>query len=62
MRGSRLIVPGALALVGAIWFGQGIGVIGGSFMTGQPFWAVVGVGCVVAAALVLRLDRGAPGG
>ena len=62
MRGSRLIVAGALALVGVIWVGQGVGVIGGSFMTGQPFWAVAGLGCVVAAALVLRLDRGAPRG
>jgi hypothetical protein len=62
MRGSRLIVSGALALVGAIWFGQGIGVVGGSFMTGQPFWAVVGLVCVAAAALVLAQGRRRPGG
>jgi len=32
-----------LCLVGIIWFFQGINVLPGSFMTGQPFWAVAGV-------------------
>ena len=29
-------------LVGTLWFGQGIGVVGGSSMTGSAFWAIVG--------------------
>jgi hypothetical protein len=45
----------ALLLIGAVWFLQGIGVIEGSFMTGEALWAIIGVVCVVAgAALLLR--------
>jgi hypothetical protein len=45
-----------LVLVGAIWTGQGVGWIGGSFMTGEPVWAVIGP--VVAAAGALLAYRG----
>ncbi|MGH8924645.1 MAG: hypothetical protein ACRDWA_08450 [Acidimicrobiia bacterium] len=38
-----------LAVVGAVFFGQGIGLIPGSFMTDQPTWAVIGLGCIAAA-------------
>jgi len=30
-------------VVGGVWFFQGIGVLKGSFMTGQGFWTVIGV-------------------
>jgi hypothetical protein len=44
-----------LVLIGAVWFLQGIGVIEGSFMTGEAVWAVIGFVCVVAgAALLIR--------
>lgn len=33
-------------VVGLIWAGQGIGWIGGSFMTGQTTWLVIGLGLV----------------
>ena len=54
---TTLNVAGALCmLAGIIWFLQGIGVLPGSFMTGQRKWAVygavllvVGVGMLVAA-------------
>jgi hypothetical protein len=41
-----LIVGGLIALVGVVWFLQGIGILPGSFMTGQSFWAVMGVVCL----------------
>jgi hypothetical protein len=41
-----------LALVGLLWFLQGIGVVQGSFMTGQPVWALIGL---VLLALAGRL-------
>ena len=41
-----------LALMGAIWFLQGINVLPGSFMTGDPQWAVNG-GIAVGVGLVL---------
>lgn len=47
-------------LIGLVWFLQGIGIVGGSFMTGQSFWSVVGaVGILVGDGLiVLGVRRG----
>jgi len=42
----RLVIGVLLVLVGAVWFGQGIGAIGVSFMTGDAVWAVIGAICV----------------
>ena len=56
MRG-RLLVGVLMCLLGAVWLMQGIGVLKGSFMTGEAFWAVVGV---ILIALGLRMiGRGA---
>jgi hypothetical protein len=44
-------------VVGAIWFGQGIGLIGGSFMTGEAIWAVIGVIAIVFGVVLLRPRR-----
>jgi glucose dehydrogenase len=52
----RLAIALILALVGLVWIGQGIGAIGGSAMSGSPFWAVVGLVLLVAAALVVAWD------
>lgn len=49
-------VLGALMLLtGAVWVLQGIGWLPGSFMTGQPEWAVAGAISIVVGAVVLRL-------
>ena len=45
--------------MGAIWFFQGIGVLPGSFMSGQPQWAVNG-GIAVVVGLVLVFVAGRP--
>jgi hypothetical protein len=42
------VIGGLLVVTGAVWLGQGLGLIHGSSMTGSTFWAVVGVACVVA--------------
>jgi hypothetical protein len=44
----RRAIALALIVVGGVWFFQGVGVIEGSFMTGEAVWAVIGVVCVVA--------------
>ena len=36
--------------MGGVWTLQGIGVLPGSFMTGQTFWAVAGLLTLVAGA------------
>ncbi len=45
-----------LILIGGVWFFQGVGVIEGSFMTGEALWAVIGAVCVVVG-LALLLTR-----
>jgi apolipoprotein N-acyltransferase len=50
-----LVAGGGLAvLIGLVWFGQGLGWIGGSVMTGVTFWAVVGPVVTVVGALLVR--------
>ena len=38
----RTIFGWLLILVGGVWFAQGINVLGGSSMTGNSTWAVIG--------------------
>lgn len=40
-------------LMGIVWFFQGINVLPGSFMTGQPLWAVLGVVAVIIGIVLL---------
>jgi hypothetical protein len=57
-----VIIGAVLVLTGAVWIGQGVGAIGGSFMTGQTVWAVIGAICVFfGAALLLGARRARAG-
>ena len=38
----RIVVGVLLVVVGGVWFSQGMGWIGGSGMSGETLWAVVG--------------------
>ena len=42
-----------LAVLGAIWFLQGINILPGSFMTGQMQWAIYGAIAIVAGICLL---------
>ncbi len=54
MKAAAIVFGVLLALLGAVWIGQGVGVIKGSFMTGQSLWAWIGAGClIVGAALIV---------
>jgi len=60
MARNTLIAVGAiLILVGAVWFLQGIDVLGGSGMSGETLWAVIGpiVALVGIGALMAGLRR-----
>lgn len=47
-----------LVFLGALWTGQGLGFVGGSFMTGNLLWAVIGpVVAVIGAVLAYRGSR-----
>ena len=53
-----LVVGMLLDLLGCIWMLQGMNVLPGSFMTGQPFWAAAGaVAVIVGMALVILAIR-----
>jgi hypothetical protein len=43
-----------LAIVGVIWVLQGSGALGGSFMTGQKLWFLIGlIALIVGGALII---------
>jgi hypothetical protein len=58
-RTTMLAVGVVLLVVGALWFLQGIDVVGGSGMSGKTLWAVVGpiVALVGVGLLVAGLRR-----
>ncbi len=43
MRWLGTIVGVLFVLVGVVWIGQGVGLLPGSFMSGQPAYAVLGL-------------------
>jgi hypothetical protein len=56
MRITLKIVALVLVVFGCIWFLQGVGVLPGSFMSGQVQWAVYG-GIAVAAGISIAARR-----
>jgi multisubunit Na+/H+ antiporter MnhB subunit len=48
----RWIIAGVIVAIGLVWIGQGSGVIPGSFMSGDPRWALIGA-ILVAVGLVV---------
>ena len=53
-----LVVGALIALIGLFWIGQGVGLIGGGFMSGNGIWAVIGLVIgVIGALLVIRALR-----
>jgi hypothetical protein len=62
MRPARIAIAVIVALLGAVWFGQGIGLLPGEVMSGSLFWAVAGaalvaVGVALGAAEWRRAHR-----
>ena len=57
MTKARVAAAALLAVVGVVWLGQGIGLIQGSFMSGEPLWAGAGIACLVIALLLLLRRR-----
>lgn len=55
MRWLMIILGGLLALIGGVWFFQGIGILLGSRMTNDPFWAVAGGVVIIVGVVLLAL-------
>lgn len=47
-----------LILIGVLWIGQGLDIIGGSSMSGSNMWAIIGVFSVIAGAFMTYRARG----
>lgn len=61
-----VIVGAVLVVAGIVWTLQGVGDVGGSFMSGNSTWAVIGpitalAGLAIAVAGLTRLVRGGRG-
>ncbi len=62
MRVAVMIFGGLIFLIGIVWTLQGIDVLQGSVMTGDPFWAIVGIVLVIVGPILVYLGwrRGTP--
>lgn len=50
---TRWVIAAMLAIVGAVWIGQGLGLLrGSSFMTDDIRWAIAGVGLLAGAVAI----------
>jgi hypothetical protein len=47
-----LTIGAVMVVIGAVWFLQGIGILPGSVMSGQSFWAYAGAVLVIAGAVL----------
>jgi membrane-bound ClpP family serine protease len=50
-----------LFVVGAIWILQGVDILGGSSMTGNGIWAVIGTILIIIGVVLLRAPRSRSG-
>ncbi len=50
---ARGIVGVVVLLIGLLWIGQGLGVVRGSFMSGQLLYAILGVVVALVGAWLL---------
>lgn len=51
------IVGALIALIGLVWLLQSMGLLPGSFMTGQRQWAVYGAVAIVAGVMIILHSR-----
>ena len=55
---ARGIFGALLCVLGGVWIFQGVGVLHGSFMTGEAVWAVIGaIAGLVGVALLVGASR-----
>ncbi len=61
MRGGFVGIGVLLLLAGVTWILQGISILPGSVMTGDPFWAFMGLLCVTLGGFLLYRGLGRRG-
>jgi len=53
MRIGRIVLGALMVLFGGIWIGQGLGYVGGSFMTGDMKWTYIGAAVLAGGGYLL---------
>lgn len=57
MRTAILVFGILLILAGGIWILQGINLLGGSFMSGQSQWTLIGSVVLVVGVILVAVSR-----
>lgn len=57
MNRTRIFAAAAMMLIGVVWILQGIGWLGGSFMTGSMTWFYIGLLVAAGGLGLLALRR-----
>lgn len=57
MKLTLTIIGALLLLAGLVWIGQGVGLIPGSFMSGDMTWAYIGGAAAVAGTGLIFFAR-----
>ncbi len=57
MRTAGTVISILLILMGGLWALQGVGLVGGSFMTGNSNWLYIGLATAVIGAIGLVTAR-----
>ena len=57
MRMATTVVSVLLILMGGLWALQGVGLVGGSFMTGNSNWLYIGIVTAIVGIAGLVLSR-----
>ena len=52
MRWILIVVGAIMLLIGGVWILQGVGILPGSFMSGDSFWAVMGALVAIVGAVL----------
>jgi hypothetical protein len=55
----RIVAGVVLLLLGLLWIGQGLNLIGGSVMSGQTMWVIIGIVVALVGAWLLWGARSA---
>ena len=58
MKIASNIAATVLVLIGLVWSLQGLNLLGGSFMTGQPKWLIIGIIVAIAGIALLYWING----
>ncbi|MBK8022185.1 MAG: hypothetical protein IPK19_12330 [Chloroflexi bacterium] len=57
MKNTINILAGLMIVVGGIWSQHGVGILPGSFMSGDPRWLVIGLVVMVLAIVMIAANR-----